>query len=71
MKELADLSPMPFGKYKGKLMQDVPANYLHWLWTEAGYSKFVSREGNAGAIADYISRNLHALKQEYPDGLWN
>lgn len=23
--------PMPFGKHRGKLLRDVPADYLHWL----------------------------------------
>jgi len=34
MSELTDLSPMPFGKFKGAPMQDVPADYLHWLWVD-------------------------------------
>lgn len=31
--KLTDTDPMPFGKYKGTPMQDVPASYLHWLWS--------------------------------------
>ena len=33
MIRLEDTDSMPFGKYgrEGKLMQDVPASYLHWL----------------------------------------
>ena len=31
---LTDLDPMPFGKFKGKPMQDVPASYLVWLHGE-------------------------------------
>lgn len=27
---------MPFGRYKGQPMQDVPVNYLHWLWHNDG-----------------------------------
>jgi len=33
MKELLDTDLMPFGKHKGEMMQDVPATYLHYLWT--------------------------------------
>lgn len=22
---------MPFGKYKGRAMEDIPSDYLHWL----------------------------------------
>jgi len=65
MKPLEDLSPMPFGKHKGAPMQDVPASYLHWLWTN-GLSK-----DKQSSVADYIRRNLHALKQDHPDGIWD
>ncbi len=26
--------PMPFGKYKGHLIADLPGNYLHWFARE-------------------------------------
>jgi len=63
MKELEDDSPMPFGKYKGQPMQDVPANYLHWLWTKGGLDK-------KHPIGVYIQKNLECLKEEYKDGIW-
>ena len=25
---------MPFGKYKGRSVDDIPENYLFWLWEE-------------------------------------
>ena len=31
---LNDDSLMPFGKYKGEQMQDVPASYLLWLYDQ-------------------------------------
>lgn len=65
MKELQDTDPMPWGKYKGTPMQDVPADYLHYLWTNFGM-KFKS-----GEVGDYILRNKAALKQEHPDGIWS
>ena len=64
MKKLEDLDLMPFGKYKGKPMQDIPANYLHYLWVNG---MMHDKQSN---VADYIKRNLHALKQEHPDGVW-
>lgn len=64
MSELTDLSPMPFGKYKGVPMQDVPARYFHWLWNEG------KKDNHQCPIADYIRRNLSALQQEYRDGIW-
>lgn len=64
MQELTDLSPMPFGKFKGQPMQDVPASYLHWLWSNG-------KQGDRRCpVADYIRRNLDALKQDHPDGIW-
>lgn len=61
--EYNDDTPMPFGKHKGELLQDIPASYLHWLWTQ--------KPLNDRRLEDYIKRNIFALKQEYPDGIWN
>lgn len=57
---LDDTDPMPFGKYKGKPMQDVPASYLHWLYCA----------GAKDPVKAYIEKNLTALRQEHPDGVW-
>jgi len=62
--ELEDTDPMPFGKHKGQPMQDVPARYLHWLWTNG------KEQDKQCRVADYIRRNLSALQQEYTDGIW-
>lgn len=64
MKELGDTDLMPFGKHRGTPMQDVPASYLHYLWTNG------MREDKTSAVADYIRRNLSGLKKEHPDGIW-
>ena len=65
MKTLSDTDPMPWGKYKGVPMQDVPADYMFWLWTERGFEN-----NRVDPVADYIRRNLSAFKMEYPDGMW-
>ena len=57
---------MPWGFHKGKLMQDVPASYFHWLWTERGM-----QHDKHSAMADYIRRNIPALMKEHPDGIWD
>jgi hypothetical protein len=62
---LTDASHMPFGKYKGERMIDVPARYLHWLWTECGLCD------DSTPVSDYIRRNLASLKLDYPDGIWD
>ena len=65
MKILNDTDSMPFGKYLGEPMQDVPASYFHYLWQKG------LKNDKQSNVADYIRRNLNALKQEYPDGLWS
>lgn len=62
--ELTDTSPMPFGKYKGEQMQDVPASYLHWLWTNG------KEKDTRDPVANYIRANKDALAKEYEDGIW-
>lgn len=52
---LADLDPMPFGKFKGKPMQDVPATYLRWLKNE-GCSNVL--------VANYIHNSWDAIQME-------
>lgn len=62
MIELTDESEMPFGKHKGIRMQDVPASYLFWLWDNG-----LKNETKTNSVAEYIQRNMSALKQECPD----
>jgi len=62
---LLDTDGFPFGKHKGVPMQDVPCRYLHWLWTEGGL-----KDDGKSDVADYIRRNMTALEQECPDGIW-
>ena len=61
---LEDDSPMPWGVHKGKPMSDVPASYLHWLFTTG------KKEDKVCPVANYIRKNLFALQKEHPDGLW-
>lgn len=65
MKILSDLDPMPFGKHRGIPMQDVPAGYLHWLWSNG------KKDDHSCPVAGYIRRNLDALRKEYTDGIWS
>lgn len=46
---------MPFGKYRGKAMVNVPAFYLLWL-----YNNGCAHEG----VRKYINDNLDALNKE-------
>lgn len=60
---LEDTSPMPFGKYKNRPMQDVPCEYLHYLWVN-GMKK------EQTPVANYIRKNVSALALENPDLIW-
>lgn len=71
MKELQDTDWMPWGKYGPKQgnplrMQDVPASYLHHMWTDKG----LEHETLINQVANYIHRNLTLLQQEYQNGIW-
>lgn len=71
MKILTDTDRMPMGKqHKGKPMQDVPASYMYWLWTDGGPYGALKFQVKTNSVANYIHCNLGALKQEYPDGIW-
>lgn len=54
-----DNSIMPFGKYKGNKMIDVPADYLLWLYennkTKGGLKAYI--EDNLDVIKDQIKRS--------------
>lgn len=66
---LTDLSKMPFGKFAGKPMMDVPVAYLHWLWTKGGLQHPTDTKGEA--VKDYVESNLEALKMENKDLIWS
>lgn len=54
-RRLTDEDPMPFGKYKGEKMTNVPAEYLLWLYNE---------DIKPGSVRDYIEDNLDAIRSE-------
>ena len=60
-----DYSPMPFGKFKGQKLANVPASYLIWLGKELTTKKL---QGPAYRdhvrLLSYIDENMDALKLE-------
>jgi hypothetical protein len=62
---LKDSDPMPFGKFKGQPMEDVPTRYLFWLWTPGGLE-----QDKYNPVAGYIRANIAALELERKDGIW-
>ena len=65
---LKDSDPMPFGKHKGEPMQDVPASYMFWLWTEKGLEN--EAQNHWSPVARYIRENITAFEAEHTDGIW-
>lgn len=61
---LTDESLMPFGKYKGAIMSEVPCSYLHWLWHNG-------MKGEDSPVANYIRENISVLKTENKDLIWD
>lgn len=66
-----DTDPMPFGKHRGELLQDVPASYLGWLWGEIKeYSKGFENPNvpmsfkEKVMLANYIWNSKSALELE-------
>lgn len=58
---MTDTDIMPFGKHKGKRMEDVPASYLLWLWDSG-----VWQEPHK-PIHAYIKDSWSALLHDCPD----
>lgn len=53
---MTDDSPMPFGKFKGKPLANVPAHYLLWVYENVP---------NLGAsFKAYLESNMDAIKLE-------
>jgi hypothetical protein len=69
--KLTDTSPMPFGKYEGTPMVDVPADCLHYLWHDGLYRKTKdTTDSPQKQVALYIKKSMSALKEEFKDGRW-
>lgn len=55
MSTLTDDSLMPYGKYKGKKMANVPPDYLIWLYDNGKCNEQVKR---------YVFSNYSVLQEE-------
>jgi uncharacterized protein (DUF3820 family) len=54
---------LDFGKYKNLRLMDVPASYLHWIYTNNIQPKNFK-------LHNYIENNIMALKEENKDLIW-
>jgi len=57
-KALIDTDPMPFGRFKGTALANVPASYLRWV--KENVYKNPSNEG----LFKYIYENWDAISKE-------
>ena len=57
---LHDEEPMPFGKYKGTKMKDVPSDYLDWLIGQPWIAKWPR-------VKAYIEANKKSIEEDIPD----
>ena len=55
---MTDSDLMPFGKHKGKPMEEVPASYLLWLSDQGDF-----KQRNA-EMSEYIESNRELLEKE-------
>lgn len=57
---LTDSSKFPFGKYKGRKMKEVPAEYLDWLHGQPWIEDW-------GEVLAYIKASRKVIDQELAD----
>ena len=55
--DLHDDSVFPWGKHKGKLMKDIPANYWEWFMTQDWREKHTN-------LVDYVRANRVRIEEE-------
>lgn len=60
MEKITDNSLMPYGKYKGKKMANMPASYLLWMYRNDKLFK---------ALEVYVEENMDALEKEEKEEL--
>lgn len=58
MDPLTDDSPMPWGKYQGTKLVNVPGHYLLWIYHN------MRRSLSTGPVFDYIEDNLTIIQKE-------
>lgn len=57
-----DNSIMPFGKYKGIKLINVPASYLLWLYSQ--WTETTQLDDNQKELKEYIEDNMKVLEME-------
>lgn len=58
---MTDTDIMPFGKHKGLRLEQVPPDYLLWLWDNGVWAQ------RDHVLHSYIRDSMSALEQDAPD----
>ena len=58
MSKVRDEDKIPFGKFKGTKMTNIPAWYLLWLWDNR-------EEGNVRKLYQYFERYFKYIERNY------
>jgi hypothetical protein len=61
---LQDEDLMPYGKFRGTKMANVPASYLLWLADELKKTALNKRTLQNKSLLKYIEENMDVLKKE-------
>jgi len=67
MNDLTDQSLMPFGDHRNRKMEDVPADYLLWLYDSMRKDANATISGARLAVFNYIEENYSALVKDVSD----
>lgn len=59
VRENFTMKKMPFGKYQGQYLDDVPANYLLWV-----HENVIT----TGYLKQYLADNIEGIKKQIADG---
>ena len=60
---MTDNDLMPFGKYQGIPLKDVPDDYLLWLYNQDIHPKYSDLE-------DYLEENIDGIKANINKNRW-
>ena len=64
-----DSDLMPFGKYKGEAMANVPASYLVWFWDTNSKNSSEKVGENGKKVLEYIrDYGIEHLRKEAKNG---
>jgi len=59
-----DSTPMPFGKHVGTKLENVPADYLLWMYDNIKEKHVTKRSFNEKELLKYIEDNKDVLIKE-------